>query len=162
MEIPAINIILIIYLSVSWLVFLGGVASSQDQCTKEAFQNSSFATAYFGSSGSCSTVYGFPWWICFYQLFIICLWVFFTLRDILASQKLALISCAAPLTALMMQSANNFIKLSTETNASQQKTAAAGAVMLSIGDLVLGYIIGIAEEGIILPKEFNPQRGSSA
>ena len=157
-----INIILIIYLSISWLVFLGGVASSQDNCSRGAFQNSSFGTAYFGSAGSCSTVYGFPWWICFYQLFVICLWVFFTVRDILAAQKLALISCVAPLTALMMQSANNFIKLSSETNASQQETAAAGAVMLSIGDLILGYIIGIAEDGIILPKEFNPQRGASA
>ncbi|WPT13380.1 hypothetical protein PSENEW3_00001221 [Picochlorum sp. SENEW3] len=159
-ENPKLYIVLLVYQCVSWLVFLGGVASSQDNCSSTDFEAVRFnQTIYFGQS-NCSTFFGFPWWICFYQLFFLIIAIFFTIRDELGEQKLPLIAILSPLTALMMNTANAFVKLAAEVGGNQTNTAAAGAIMLSMGNLVMSYYIGLQSEGMQLPKSFNPAAAS--
>ncbi len=182
-EYPKLYIVLLLYQCVSWLVFLGGgchscttfqacarmkrrclyytgVAASQDNCSSTTFEEIRFnQTVYFGQS-NCSTFFGFPWWLCFYQFFFLIIAIFFTIRDELGEQKLPLIAILSPLTALMMNTANAFVKLSAEVGGNQTNTAAAGSIMLSMGNLVMAYYIGLQSEGMQLPKSFNPAAAS--
>jgi len=163
MDVPFWYILLVLYLSISWLVFLGGIASSQSNCSGTiAFQSSNKTTAEsfdstFGTY-SCSNAFGLSWWVCFYQLIVMCMAVVCSVKDQLATHKVALVGILAPLTALMMQQGNSFLKLSEEMNSSATNTAAAGAILLSMGNLVLTYYIGLEDSGVVLAKQFFPER----
>lgn len=161
-------------------MFLGGVAASQSSCSGTiSFETDGNATAspstgtlseettieYFDSTFgtySCTNAYGFSWWVCFYQLFVTLIAIVCTAKDQLSTHKVALVGILAPLTAIVMEQANAFLKLAGEVSGSQTNTAAAGAILLSMGNLVLIYYIGLQEPGVAMAKEFFPGRPVSS
>lgn len=174
MDAPAWFILLLLYLSVAWLVFLGGVAASQSSCSgtisfdtqgNVTSGGDQEATLNFDStfgSYSCTNAYGLSWWVCFYQLIVILITLGCTVKDQLSAHRVALVGILAPLTAILMEQANAFLKLSDQVNSSETNTAAAGAILLSMGNPVLIYYIGLQEPGVVMAKEFFPGRSSSA
>jgi hypothetical protein len=173
MDISVWYILLLLYLSISWLVFLGGIASSQSNCSgKIAFDTSNTTSGDGGDTTesfdstfgtySCSNAYGLSWWVCFYQLIVMLITVGCTLKDEVATHKVSLVGVLAPLTAILMEQGNAFLKLSEQMSSSATNTAAAGAILLSMGDLVLIYYVGLQESGVALAKQFFPGRPTSS
>lgn len=175
MDLPVWYFLLLLYLSISWLVFLGGIASSQSNCSgRIAFdtgannatsgQGSTTTQTFDSTFGtySCSNAYGLSWWVCFYQLIVMFIVIWCTIKDQLAAQRVALVGTLAPLTAILMEQSNAFLKLSEEMKSSATNTAAAGAILLSMGNPVLIYFIGLQEPGVVLAKQFFPGRPTTA
>lgn len=85
-----------------------------------------------------------------------------TLKDELATHKVSLVGILAPLTAILMEQGNAYLKLSEQMSSSATNTAAAGSILLSMGNLVLIYYIGLQESGVVLAKNFFPGRPTSS
>jgi len=111
------------YLSISWLVFLSGTAASRDQC----------------NIVRCTETYALVFWEVFYQLIWLVLLSYVAYTGQLTQHRMSLLVVLAPLLALLMSTSNVFVYNSS----SADQALAAGAIMLSIGNLALMYILGL-------------------
>lgn len=156
-DVPIWTKILHFFGVISWIVFLSGVASAQQSC-----DNADITALQYAVFPDCKTFYGYSWWAVFYQLGMMLILALLTVKDCVGEHRISFVGTLAPLTALTMSTSNTLLLLNSQSNfsSSEIRAAAAGAIMLSMYNLCIGYIVGLEDEGISLGKEFNPSAAS--
>ena len=137
---------------VAWIVSLSGTASSQANCDLNKTQ-----AVPLLNFPTCSSVFGLPWWILCYQLFLLVIVVFLRWKDeAMMGAKLPIVTNLGVLVSLQTVLANVFLQADSQAGSSEARAAAAGAIMLTMVDMVLIFVIGTADEGVVLGPQFNP------
>uniref|UniRef100_A0A7S0RD99 Uncharacterized protein n=1 Tax=Chlamydomonas leiostraca TaxID=1034604 RepID=A0A7S0RD99_9CHLO len=138
----------------TWAVYLGGLASLQDDCSTE--QVESLDSVWGLSALPCSKVFRFHWFIMSWEVVVVAMLAVAAVTGKLASMRTSFVGLFAISTLLYIEASNTFLTAQSATVTGQYfqegqpehrlRTITAGAIMTALMNAIIVTVIGMNEE----------------
>lgn len=133
-------------LTLGWILMLSGISALQAECGDGALP----LGGYMGPTSSCSKVYGYTWFICWFTFLIVVLTPIIVLKDFLGKFRAAYIGLLAALTMLIGDMSNTFLTSTyidfSTTFTSRCRATSAGAIICSMAAYMMLICAGFVDE----------------
>ena len=134
-------------LLLGWILMLAGISSLQQDCGNGGVL---LLGGYMGPEASCSRVYGYTWFICWYIFLIVVLAPVIVVKKVVGKCRAALIGLLAALTMLTGDMANTFLTATytdfSGTFLSRCRATSGGAIICSMAAYMMIIFAGFVDE----------------
>lgn len=130
-----------------WILLLGGIASLQEECGSGGIIP---LGGYMGPEPSCSKLYAYTWFICWYIFLVVLLAPIIVVKNLVGTCRASLLGILATMTMLTGDLSNTFLTATytdfSSTFLSRCRATSGGAIICSMASYLMIIFAGFVDE----------------